>query len=77
MIAAQTVVTGPMIETPPLVRRGDSVTIVAEAGAMRVTAAGEARQKGGRGDRIAVVNLDSRRTIYAQVIDGRTVAVNF
>ncbi|NCC67884.1 MAG: flagellar basal body P-ring formation protein FlgA, partial [Clostridia bacterium] len=77
MIAAQTVVTDRMIENPPLVKRGDSVTIVAQGGGVRATAAGKARQKGCLGDRIAVVNLDSQRTIYAQVVDGRTVAVDF
>ncbi len=77
MISAQTVVTGQMIENPPLVQRGDSVTILAENHGMRVTTMGKARQKGSRGDRIAVVNLDSQRTIYAQVVDERIVAVDF
>lgn len=76
-LTAQTVLTDRMIETPPLVRRGDRVRIVAESGPLWISAAGEVRERGRRGERIAVVNLDSRRKIYGRVVDRQTVAIDF
>lgn len=66
-----------LVEMPPLVRRGDVVTIVAESSGLRVTARGEVRSLGRRGERIGVMNLGSGKTVYARVIDGRTVRVEF
>ena len=77
MIPAQTVLTAQMVETPPLVRRGDRVMIVAEGGGLRVSALGEVRHPGGRGEFVDVVNIDSRRKILARVVDSQTVAVDF
>ena len=66
-----------MVEIPCLIHRRDVVVIVAAMKGMQVTTLGEARQKGRRGDRIKVVNLDSRKTVYARVVDSSTVAVDF
>jgi len=72
-----TVLREDLVELPPLVNRGDVVTIIAEAGALRITARGEAKAKGRKGERISVVNLDSRKRVYARVLDARTVKVEF
>jgi flagella basal body P-ring formation protein FlgA len=53
------------------------VTIVAEAGPLRITARGEVKTKGSKGERIAVMNLDSRKRVFARVLDARTVKVEF
>ncbi len=66
-----------MVEIPCLVHRRDVVVIMASMKGMQVTTLGEARQKGRRGDRIKVVNLDSKKTVYARVVDSSTVAVDF
>jgi flagella basal body P-ring formation protein FlgA len=66
-----------MIETPPLVQRGDIVVMIAETGELKISTQGEARQRGGRGDRIKVMNLDSRKSVYGCVVDRNTVRVDF
>ncbi len=72
-----TVLREDLVELPPLVNRGDVVTIIAEAGALRVTARGEVKAKGCKGERVRVMNLDSRKRVYARVLDARTVKVEF
>ena len=66
-----------MVEWPPVVQKGDRVTIVAESGNLRITALGEVRSTGKVGEQVRVVNLDSKKNITAQVIDQRTVRVVF
>lgn len=65
------------IELPPLVKRGDVVSIIAESDGLMITALGEVRKKGCRGERITVLNLDSKKCIYAHVLDSNTVRVDF
>ena len=65
------------LELPPLVKRGDVVSIIAESDGLRITALGEVRKKGCRGERIKVLNLDSKKCIYAHVLDSNTVRVDF
>lgn len=76
-IDAQTVLSDTMIETPPLVQRGDIVVMIAEAGGLRISTKGEAREQGGKGERIKVMNIDSRKYVYARVLDRHTVKVDF
>ena len=76
-ILANTVVRHDMIETPPLVRRGSMVMIIAESGGLKITALGEVKTSGYRGQRVKVVNLDSRKNLYARVVDENTVKVEF
>lgn len=65
------------IELPPLVKRGDVVSIIAESDGLKITALGEVRKKGCRGERIKVLNLDSKKCVYAHVLDSNTVRVDF
>jgi flagella basal body P-ring formation protein FlgA len=55
------------LEKPPLVHRGDLVTIQARTGQLEVTAPGQARGAGAEGDLIRVKNLMSRRIVQATV----------
>ena len=66
-----------LIEFPPLVKRGDMVTIVAETSGMKLTALGEVKKKGRFGERIPVINFDSNKVIFAIVQDSQTVRVDF
>jgi len=77
MIPAGIPVVDNAIDLPALVRRGDVVQIIAEQGALRISARGEARANGRRGDRIPVRNLDSKKLVSARVIDAQTVNVEF
>ena len=76
-IYAKTVLRTDLIEFPPLVRRGDIVSIIAESDGLIITALGEVKEKGRMGERVRVVNLDSKKGIYARVLDSNTVEVDF
>lgn len=77
VINAQTVLRPNLIELPPLVKRGDVVVIIAETEGLKVTALGEVKKKGRIGERIPVINYDSRKILYARVVDANTVKVEF
>jgi flagella basal body P-ring formation protein FlgA len=76
-IDAQTVLTPNMIEAPPVINRGDIVVMIAESGGLRISTKAEAREQGGKGERIKVMNIDSRKYVYAFVVDSHTVKVDF
>ena len=76
-IWAKVVLRAEYIEFPPLVKRGDTVLIVAESEKMKITALGEVKKSGRRGERVKVINLNSNKRIFARVIDENTVKVDF
>ncbi|MGD8880351.1 MAG: flagellar basal body P-ring formation chaperone FlgA [Desulfobacterales bacterium] len=76
-IGAQTPLRADSIELPPLVKRGDLVVIIAESKGLKITTRGVVKKKGRLGDRIPVVNVDSKKVLYARVIDSNTVQVDF
>ena len=76
-IGSKTVLRANLVEFPPLVKRGDVVVIVAETNGLRITALGQVKKKGARGDRIPVVNFESKKVLYARVMDANTVKIDF
>lgn len=76
-IGSKTVLRANLVEFPPLVRRGDVVVIVAETRGLKITALGQVKKKGALGDRIPVMNFDSRKVLYARVMDANTVKIDF
>ena len=72
-----TVLRGDMLENPPLVQRGDLVRLLIETERLKVTALGRVDERGGRGDTVRVINLDSKRRVYGQVVDSQTVRVKY
>ena len=76
-IYPKTVLRSDMIEFPPIIKRGDLVLIVAQKKGLRITAMGEAKKNGRRGEMIKVVNLDSKKILFAKVVDGDTVKIEF
>jgi flagella basal body P-ring formation protein FlgA len=76
-ITASSFLTTECIELPPLVKRGDVVLIIAESEGLRITALGEVRKNGCQGEKIRVLNLDSKKAVYARVVDSDTVIVDF
>jgi flagella basal body P-ring formation protein FlgA len=72
-----TVLLSQYLENPPLVQRGDLVTITAGTPSVQVSTKGEARSQGAAGDLIQVRNLSSRQLITAQVVDQGLVRVDF
>lgn len=77
MIYPHTVLKAGMFSLPPLVKRGDIVKIVANAGPMTITATGKVKQKGCKGDMVHVINTDSNRVVTARVIGPGAVEVDF
>jgi len=55
------------------IHRGDLVTLIFESGNLRLSIQVEALGEGSPGDTIIVRNLDSRKQVYATVIDSNTV----
>jgi flagella basal body P-ring formation protein FlgA len=76
-IGAQTPLRADLIELPPLVKRGDLVVIIAETNGLKITTLGQVKKRGRLGERIPVVNMDSKKILYARVIDSKTVKVDF
>lgn len=65
------------IESVPLIKPGQMVTIVAENEVLKVSVSGKARSSGAEGDTIRVQNLASLKEIPARVISATTVQVEF
>jgi flagella basal body P-ring formation protein FlgA len=72
-----TVLLANTIENPPLIEKGDRVTIMAESSNLMVTAVGIAQSQGAAGDQIRVTNCMGKKEIIARVVDGSTVRVDF
>lgn len=66
-----------MLEIPPLVKRGEMVTIQARKGPLLLTARGQAQENGRDGDAIRVKNLSSNKEIIATVTAPLAVQVEF
>jgi len=76
-IGSHTALRPNLVEFPPLVKRGDVVVILAETGGLKITTVGQVKKKGRRGERIPVMNFDSKKVLYARVLDSNTVKVEF
>ena len=61
----------------PTVKRGSRVIILARKGSMKITAPGAVREDGFKNSIVQVVNLETKKTIYAEVINANTVEVRF
>ena len=66
-----------MVELPPLVRRGDVVTISLSGRGIIIKTIGKVAEDGNLGEMVRVLNLQTRRTVYARVVDENTVIVDF
>jgi len=76
-LAVGTVLRGAWLDKPTLVKRGDVVKLMIETAVLRITALGRADEQGGMGDTVRVINLDSKRRVYGQVVDRQTVRVRY
>ena len=61
----------------PMVERGSRVVILATKGSMKITAPGAVREEGFKNSIVQVVNLESKKTIYAEVLSANMVEVKF
>ena len=68
-------VTRDRIEEAPVILQGEQVTLLVEKGGLRITSVGRAKEDGFLGRLVAVVNLDSRKTVYGVVENSGMVRV--
>ncbi len=66
-----------MVEIPPLVKKGDPVTLLIENNQFRITTFGEVKEDGRKGDRVKLMNLSSKKEVWGRVLDAHTVQVEF
>jgi len=66
-----------LLEPPPVVNKGDRVILLIENDQFKITAVGEVKEIGRKGDRIKLVNLSSKKEVYGRVLDANTVQVEF
>lgn len=60
-----------------MVAKGETVTIIAQSGGLKVTALGQARENGALGQTITVINQDSKKAVSGKVIGPGQVEVVF
>jgi len=63
------------VKQPPMIKRGDIISIIAQVGTISVRAEGKALKSGSRGDRLLVQNLRSKQMLQATIMDANTVHV--
>jgi flagella basal body P-ring formation protein FlgA len=66
-----------MVERVPLVKKGDRITLIVENNHFRITSVGEVQEEGGRGERIRLLNVVSKREVYGRVLDANTAQVDY
>jgi len=76
-IPAKGVFTSKMVEVPPLVKKGDIVTIVARSENLIVRTVGQVKQDGTADQMVRVLNLESKKTVFARIVDKHTVMIDF
>ena len=74
-LAKGDVVRTSVFKRPPLIKRGDHVTILVKHQGIQVRAEGVALRSGSRGDRMLVQNLRSKQTLQSIVKDAHTVSI--
>ncbi|MFZ5861403.1 MAG: flagellar basal body P-ring formation chaperone FlgA [Nitrospirota bacterium] len=63
------------VEDPPVIQRGDRVTVRVRSGNLTILAIGRAKEDGRLGAHIPVANEESRKVVYGRVVDPGTVLV--
>ena len=74
-ISAGTPITAADVTVPPVVRKGEGVTLVVTCGSVKLSAPAEARQDGKTGDVIRVSCAASREDVHARIIERGLVEV--
>lgn len=81
LAAARSIPSGAVVRAqdlfrPPVVRRGDVVTLRVKYGRMTITARGVARTEGAVGDAVSVANSDTNRVVTGRVTEAGLVDVS-
>jgi len=76
-LAVGAVIRRSMVDRPPVVKRGDVVNLLIETPRLKITALGRVEERGGVGDVVRVINLDSKRKVYGQVVNRQLVRIRY
>jgi len=76
-VNGQEVLRNSMVEIPPVVKKGDRVLLLIDHNYFKITAFGEVKEDGRRGDSVKLVNISSKKEVHGRVIDAHTVQVDF
>lgn len=71
------VLTEDLLVKAPLVKRGDTITLIYQDGKISMKTQAKSLTSGMRGDHIEVMNLDSKKIVRAEILDHRTARVSF
>jgi len=74
-ISARLPITPDALGQPYMIKQGSRITIQYVHGALKVLALGTAKEDGAAGTSIRVSNLDSKKDLWARVVDSQTVQV--
>jgi len=66
-----------LVEEAPLIHRGDRVMLVLKSRGLQIMTLGKAKEDGFQGGIIGVMNTDSRKIVYGEVIEAGVVKVSF
>ncbi|MBW2061049.1 MAG: flagellar basal body P-ring formation protein FlgA [Deltaproteobacteria bacterium] len=61
----------------PVVKKGDTLTIMVESGTLRITTLGKAKQDGAAGEKIPVLNLRSKKVVMARILGPNLARIDF
>ncbi|MDA8138547.1 MAG: flagellar basal body P-ring formation chaperone FlgA [Desulfobacteraceae bacterium] len=76
-IAINTILREDQLEREPAVRKGDLIQVLAESSLLKITTQAVALESGCIGDRILLLNANSKKNIYGRVVDSQTVKVEY
>jgi len=76
-VKPNTEISGNMVRSIPMVKRGKPVKIIFENGPMRITTIGLAEQDGMHGELIKVRNVSSKKVIYVRVTGNSLAKLEF
>jgi flagella basal body P-ring formation protein FlgA len=76
-VNSQEVLRASMIETPPLIKKGDRVILIVENEYFKISAFGEAKEDGRKGERVKLMNITSQKEVSGRVLDAHIVHVDF
>lgn len=68
-IAAGKALTRPLVDFPPLIRRGDSVRVIVRSGAVQIEATGTAQRDAREGESLPVLMENSKKTMQARCVE--------
>ena len=76
-VGAGSVLRTDLVDLPPMVNRKDIVLMIAECDSFKITAIGESLESGNLGELVRIKNLDSKKEIYARIVDANSVKIEF